>query len=202
MMASWVPWVGVMVVAAACRQDPRVLVQVAAVDSATVQLARAVADSLDEELMGLLAATLEQGGPALAIHICADSAQVRTLRHWKNGVYIRRVSRRVRNVDDTPDAIERRLLEDLAEARRQKRLPRELVQVIRAPDGTAELQYIRPLLVDGRCLPCHGDPAEFDPEVRAALARRYPEDRATGYAVGDLRGAVSVRVPLRSPSLP
>jgi hypothetical protein len=170
-------------------------------DSATLQLARVVADSLDEELMGLLEPALERGGPAMAIHVCADSAQVRTLRHWKNGIYIRRVSDRVRNVDDTPDAIERQLLEHLAEAHQENRLPRELVQVIRAPDGTHELQYLRPILVDERCLPCHGDPTGFDPEVRAVLARRYPEDRATGYAVGDLRGAISVRVPLR-PSLP
>ncbi|MBI3082695.1 MAG: DUF3365 domain-containing protein, partial [Gemmatimonadetes bacterium] len=75
-------------------------------------------------------------------------------------------------------------------------LPEEFVEVIRAPDGTYELQYLRPILVDRRCLACHGDPATFIPEVRAVLAQRYPEDRATGYAVGDLRGAVSVRVPL------
>lgn len=32
--------------------------------------------------------------------------------------------------------------------------------------------------------------------VTAALRERYPADRATGYRVGDLRGAFSVRVPL------
>jgi len=201
-MASWVRWLSVLAIAAACRQDQRVIVQIPTPDSATVQLARAAADQLGEELMGLLGAALARGGPAVAIQVCADSAQVRTLRHWKNGVYIRRVTDRVRNVDDTPDAIERRMLASLAEAHRRQALPRELVQVIRAPDGSHELQYLRPLLVDGRCLPCHGDPASFDPEVRAVLARRYPEDRATGYALGDLRGAISVRVPLRPPSLP
>ncbi|MBI2616025.1 MAG: DUF3365 domain-containing protein [Gemmatimonadetes bacterium] len=195
-MASRAWWVGVAVLAAACRQDQRAPVQMPAADSATVQVARAVADSLGEELMGLLAPAIERGGPALAIQVCADSAQVRTLRHWKNGIYIRRVSNRVRNVDDTPDALERRWLEQLAEAHQAGTLPEEFVEVIRAPDGTYELQYLRPILVDRRCLACHGDPATFIPEVRAVLAQRYPEDRATGYAVGDLRGAVSVRVPL------
>lgn len=187
---------GVALLSAACRQDQRVLVDLPTADSGSVRLARAVADSLGDELMDLLSAALASGGPALAIHVCADSAQVRTLRHWKNGIYIRRVSDRVRNVDDTPDALERRLLEQLAEALQSGTLPRELADVIRAPDGTHELQYVRPILVDGRCLPCHGDPATFEPEVRAVLAQRYPEDRATGYAAGDLRGAVSVRVPL------
>jgi hypothetical protein len=32
--------------------------------------------------------------------------------------------------------------------------------------------------------------------VRAALEERYPEDDAIGFKPGDLRGAVSVRVPL------
>lgn len=195
-MASRAWLVGVAVLAAGCRQDRRALVEIPVADSATVRLARAVADSLGDELVGLVSAALDRGGPALAIHFCADSAQVRTLRHWKNGIYIRRVSERVRNVDDTPDARERRLLEQLAEALRSGTLPREVADVIRAPDGTYELQYLRPLLVQPGCLACHGDPATFEPEVRAVLAKRYPEDRATGYAVGDLRGAVSVRVPL------
>ena len=155
-----------------------------------------MADSLGEELMAALAEALDSGGPGLAIHFCADSAQVRTLRHWKDGVYIRRVSERVRNVDDTPDTLELRGLQQLAAASRAGRLPDEVVSVIRATDGTYELQYLRPLLVQPACLACHGDPATFAPEVRAVLARRYPLDRATGYAVGDLRGAVSVRVPL------
>ncbi len=194
-MASRAWFLGLAVLAAAC-QDRRVLVETPAADSGTTQLARAVADSLGDELMDLLSAALERGGPSLAIHYCADSAQVRTLRHWKNGIYIRRVSQRVRNVDDTPDAMERQLLERLAELHRAGKLPAELVQVVRAPDGTYQLQYLRPLIVQPGCLACHGDPATLEPEVRAVLAKRYPEDRATGYSAGDFRGAVSVRVPL------
>jgi len=34
--------------------------------------------------------------------------------------------------------------------------------------------------------------------VQAILAREYPDDRATGFSVGDVRGAVSVRIPLLS----
>ncbi len=191
---GWVLGAGLFAVG--CRQSPRTLVEEPRPDSATVQLARAVADSLGDELMSMLSAALERGGPGLAIHFCSDSAQVRTLRHWKNGVYIRRVSERIRNVDDTPDVLERQLLQQLAEAYHAGTLPNELVKVIRATDGTYQLQYVRPLLVQQSCLSCHGDPATFTPEVRAVLKRRYPEDHATGYAVGDLRGAVSVRVPL------
>lgn len=183
-------------IAIGCRQSPRSLVQEPAPDSATVQRARAVADSLGDELMTELAGALERGGPGLAIHYCADSAQVRTLRHWKDGVYIRRVSRRIRNVDDAPDGLELQGLRSLAAAQSAGSLPEEVVSVIRAADGSYQLQYLRPLLVRSACMACHGDPATFVPEVRAVLARRYPDDQATGYRVGDLRGAVSVRIPL------
>ncbi|MBZ0088891.1 MAG: DUF2309 domain-containing protein, partial [Thermoanaerobaculia bacterium] len=46
------------------------------------------------------------------------------------------------------------------------------------------------------CGACHGQPGELAPGVAEVLARRYPGDTATGYTAGDLRGAISVRVPL------
>jgi Protein of unknown function (DUF3365) len=182
-----------------CQQTRMPLTQLPEPDSASVNLARAAADSLGGDLMALLKRAMDSGGPALAVQFCADSAQARTLRRWTKGLYIRRVSERVRNVDDAPDATERGLLERLAKLNRAGELPRELIEVIRAADGTYELQYMRPILVSSRCLACHGDPNSMDPVVRAAIARRYPQDQATGYRVGDLRGAVSVRVRLSGP---
>ena len=195
---SWLLAAGLLAVG--CKQSPRSLVQEPTPDSASIEKARAVADSLGDELMVGLSQALEQGGPSLAIHFCADSAQVRTFHHWKNGVYIRRVSERIRNVNDAPDTLELQALRRLAADQKAGHVPEEVMSVIRAADGTFQLQYLRPLLVQRACLPCHGDPATFAPEVRAVLARRYPLDQATGYAVGDLRGAVSVRVPLTAGS--
>jgi hypothetical protein len=48
----------------------------------------------------------------------------------------------------------------------------------------------------GPCLACHGSPKQFDVAVADLLREKYPDDRAVGYKVGDLRGAVSVRVKL------
>jgi hypothetical protein len=38
----------------------------------------------------------------------------------------------------------------------------------------------------------HGDPDTFAPEVSQALQKLYPDDAATGFAIGDLRGAFRV----------
>jgi hypothetical protein len=40
------------------------------------------------------------------------------------------------------------------------------------------------------CLTCHGPTLAAD--VAAAVAARYPRDEATGFAAGDLRGALYV----------
>ena len=40
------------------------------------------------------------------------------------------------------------------------------------------------------CLNCHG--TKIAPEVSQALAGLYPEDRATGFNEGDIRGAFVV----------
>jgi hypothetical protein len=36
------------------------------------------------------------------------------------------------------------------------------------------------------CLTCHG--SNLDADIAASIAERYPEDRATGFEAGDLRG--------------
>jgi hypothetical protein len=47
---------------------------------------------------------------------------------------------------------------------------------------------LRPIEIRGRCLHCHAPRQALSEGTRTWLARSYPEDRAVGYALGDLRG--------------
>jgi Protein of unknown function (DUF3365) len=47
---------------------------------------------------------------------------------------------------------------------------------------------LRPIEIRRRCLGCHARREDLSAGTRAWLARSYPEDRALGYALGDLRG--------------
>jgi hypothetical protein len=58
-------------------------------------------------------------------------------------------------------------------------------------DGGAT--YMQAIVTQPLCVACHG--TALAPDVASALARLYPSDRATGFAVGDLRGAFVVRWP-------
>ncbi len=165
----------------------------AARDSALAR-AKLAALGLGKDLSGLLLGALDREGPAGAIAFCADSAQVRTARHAAQGVTVRRVGTRLRNpANAAADSAEAAILARFAAAHAAGAAPVQVVEELTGPTGR-ELLYARPILVAERCTACHGDPAGFDPVVRRVLADRYPEDAATGYAPGDLRGMLVARV--------
>ena len=161
--------------------------------------ADAAVDMLMRELMSRLRSALDEGGPAKAVRVCGDVAQDVTKAVAENGgVHIRRTSLRTRNPDNAPDAFEREWLEAAAEAMREGNAVSPTYQVVDLEDGGRELRHLRPIVFPGgMCSQCHGSEDEIAPEVRALLAERYPEDRVIGFRPGDLRGAFSVRVPLR-----
>lgn len=138
-----------------------------------------------ERLQGELQAAMKAGGPAHAIGVCAERAPAVAAELSLDGPTIRRLGTRARNPGNTPTAAERALLERLAGG--ESRLLAEL-------DGRpVALHAIR--IENPVCLNCHGPADALLPEVRDQLASHYPDDRATGYALGDLRGAFVVEWP-------
>lgn len=158
-----------------------------------------------KELLLSLRRTLEShlaaGGPAHAVAVCADTAQVMTEAIGKKyALDIHRVSDRWRNPLDEPDAFERSVLKRFSDALRETTLTEasEHSEVV-LEDGRRVLRYMKPIRIQGTCTACHGEPSRLDPAVMEVIRNLYPDDRATGYAPGDLRGAVSTRVPLPDP---
>lgn len=154
-----------------------------------------VANALAGTLIGRLSAALEEGGPAHAVDFCSEQALSLTDslgQHIPGRVTVGRTSLRVRNPANAPDDLDRRVLEAFDEAVRSGGpLPSEDVRV--SPAG--DVRYYRPLVVNDLCLGCHGPVEDLDPEVRELLRVRYPGDAAVGYEVGDVRGAIRVRIP-------
>lgn len=181
---------------AGCRAERAEPPPVAGPDSAAVAAARAAANTLAGDLMGMLMRVLQERGPQHAIAFCADSAQAVTARHQEQGITVRRVGTRVRNPVNTPDSVERAVLERFAATIASGAAPTDTAFILPGDYGP-ELRYLRPIVVAQPCLTCHGDPAAIPPAVRQTLVARYPADQATGYRAGELRGAVSVRQPAR-----
>jgi hypothetical protein len=156
-----------------------------------VDKARQAARGLMTDLKAELVAALEATGPAGAIDVCSVAAPAIAEAHSGQQMTVGRVSEKLRNPTNAPDDWERSQLERLAVLHEQGELPQEIAEVV---DG--KLRYMMPIVVAQPCLNCHGDPASIDPAVKAELARLYPEDEATGYEAGDLRGAVTVVIDL------
>ena len=165
-----------------------------AVDSTSLAMARAGADELGADLVTMLTGELKRGGPVAAIAVCADSAQVRTERHRSAGIVVRRVGTRVRNPKNTPDGVESAVLSAFADAIAANRAMPDTAFTTREANGQLVTHYMRAIRVQEFCLACHGPADSISAEVKQVIATRYPDDKATGYRLGDLRGAISVTV--------
>ena len=154
----------------------------------------AAAQALMTTLQANLVASMEEGGPVQAIEFCASRALVLTdsvSESLGDGISIKRVSERHRNPENAPDASEIEAIRHFNAALADDGvLPGDWVQETAA----GELRYYRPLTIAPPCLNCHGNPESMDPRVLEALDVIYPDDQATGYEAGDLRGLIRVSV--------
>jgi hypothetical protein len=55
---------------------------------------------------------------------------------------------------------------------------------------------MKPIMVQSKCLLCHGSKDQIPESIHLMLKQQYPFDRAIGYKTGELRGAVSIKQPL------
>ena len=146
-------------------------------------------------LKGVLISQMQTNGVVEAVAVCSDTAQVLTNSFGINkGVFIRRVSLRNRNENNYPDEFEKGVLNKFELLKQNKELDEttEHFEVVKEDEFTY-LRYLKPILVQAECLNCHGNPDNMLPEVKQIISQNYPKDKAVGYSVGDLRGAVSVK---------
>lgn len=169
-------------------------------DPPEAEQARMVANQVLLETKSVLEGALQGGKPVAALRVCASVAQNIARRHEREGWRVRRVSERPRNPADTPNVDELAILRAWEEDKRGGRLTSAAEhQVIVTEGGRRYLSYMKPIFIAGPvCLQCHGAPDKLAPGVLEAVKELYPHDQATGYAVGDLRGAISVKIPIES----
>lgn len=170
-----------------------------AVSQDVVDEAARIADRLGSELTARLQAAMAAGGPVAAIEVCRDEAPAIASRlSRETGWQVHRVGTRVRNPHTgQPDAWEQFALQELQRRVSAGQKPEQLViaTTVSEPQGDA-FRYVRAIVTGPLCLACHGSPEQQSEALRAALAKAYPHDAATGYALGELRGAFSLRRPV------
>jgi len=109
----------------------------------------------------------------------------------KSGFYIKQTSLKYRNPLNKPNANEKRILQLIE----NKRLS-EYYEIGKNEKGEQVIRYAKPLYITKACLKCHGIPHKEVPDhLYNALVKDYGPV-AFNYKVGDIRGMVSVEVPM------
>jgi Protein of unknown function (DUF3365) len=164
-------------------------------DEAPAELRGAVgqADLLIVEMHGSLlqelTSGLARGGPAQALRSChVDVQGLIGQIGRREGLKAGRTSVRLRNPANAAPAWAAPMVEaHVDDAARD------------TPGYVADLGdrvgVLRPISERPMCDTCHGTDDERPADVRAALAERYPEDRAVGFRDGAIRGWFWVEVP-------
>jgi hypothetical protein len=173
-----------------------------ALPRAELEQARRTATALGQDLAGLVFATMQAEGPAAAVRVCSEVAQERTAAHAAEGVYVRRVSDRLRNPHNRPDDAEERELERIRRTGRatcSRRSPRCRNRTAPWPSGSmrsskpARRSLAENLVRDARVrqgrqgrllLP---ERAEVQDEVRDARLQRHGEPRRRRHVADRLR---------------
>ena len=169
-------------------------------DPKQVEEVRGVAKALMTQLGGKLKGEIAANGPEAAIGVCKISApQIAADLSIQTGWKVSRVGTRARNaVSGTPDAWNAKALAAFAERMKQGEKPdaMEMSEVVTEPSGQTYLRYAKAIAIQPMCLACHGSSTDIPDGVKVRLQSEYPLDKATGYSVGELRGAVVVMRPL------
>jgi hypothetical protein len=166
-----------------------------AADEAWITEARTVASSVPPKLLSVLTNEIQRSGADGAIAVCRDEApRLARAASQDTGWAIRRVSLRNRNPKAVPDAWERAVLEDFDRraAAGEKPATLERAEIVQQ-DGRPVYRYMRALPTQELCVQCHGAPDQLSAAVRDKLNALYPDDKAVGYAVGQIRGAMTIR---------
>lgn len=147
-----------------------------------------------QQLLETVQAAMRDGGPAKAVEACQLLAPQIASQHSQAPWSVGRTALKVRNPDNAPDAWERQVLEQFA-ARAAAGEPLQEIRHAQVVDG--QFRLMKAIPTGEACLACHG--SAIKPELAAVIDQRYPGDQARGFALGDLRGAFSLRRNLDSP---
>lgn len=136
-------------------------------------------------LSSQLKAAMGEGGVQQAVAYCQLAAH--PITDSLSEVYqanIRRITDRPRNPQNTASAAEVELMEAYKkQLAQEEKIAPQVVTV----DG--QTRFYAPIVLMDLCQKCHGTVGEtIQAEDYAFIQERYPQDQATGYKSGDLRG--------------
>ena len=174
-----------------CYADP----QISGDNDAEIAHAKVAIKQFAGALQNELKTAMQAGGPVAAIGVCNTQAMPITAQvATEHGLQLDRVSLKNRNPENAPNNWQAAVLKDFD---RQQAAGKNIAKLTWSEtvntDSGREFRFMKAIPTGELCLNCHG--SQLTPDVSRVLADLYPEDRATGYGVGEIRGAFVVTKP-------
>lgn len=157
-----------------------------------IAAARAASKMLGSQLKAQLVAAMQAEGPIGGVEVCAQVADdIAQIVSEESGMSVGRTALRTRNKANDPDEWEREGLEQLRQTLAEVEGVEDLeyFEVVER-DGEVVFRWMAPIMMGDVCQACHG--TNVSDEVKAVIAEHYPDDAATGFMPGELRGAFTV----------
>lgn len=132
---------------------------------------------------------MQRGGPIAAIDVCAQAAPRLAKEASSRDLEVGRSALKLRNPDNAARPWLVPLMAELAQLASAEGSTR-VIPIAAHRAGYAEAIVLKP-----QCAVCHGN--AIAPELSSAIQARYPQDRATGFEPGQLRGVFWAEVTLR-----
>ena len=149
-----------------------------------------IARSTGSELSTTLTNRMKSGGLVESVEFC-NIAALPITKHMSDtyGVAIKRTSLKIRNSLNKPSEDEILILKEF-----QVNLDRDIpLEPVVQLDQKGDPSYYAPILVEKKCLICHGTlDQELSRSADSIIKSYYPNDLATAYQEGDLRGMWSI----------
>ncbi len=169
-------------------------------DAAFLQSTRAMAGELVSRLGQTLKNAIANDGLVAAVSVCKEVAPaIAAELSATHQASVKRVGTRARNpATGVPNGWQKEALTQFEQRLAKGDKPAELEywQVADKGNGQRELRYAKAILVQPMCVSCHGAREDIPAPLAEKLRLEYPQDEATGYSVGKLRGAVVVTRPM------
>ncbi|HIE40902.1 MAG TPA: DUF3365 domain-containing protein [Thiomicrorhabdus sp.] len=155
------------------------------------QEARNIAKQFLGQLKPELQKSMKSQGAAKTVAFCHTKApEIAKSIAQQTGWDINRVSLKPRGENATPDqweaAVLKRFNNQVANGVPPKTI--EFSAIVKT-GGQTEYRYMKAIPTGNVCLACHG--SKIAPPIQDTLQQLYPNDSATGYSKGQIRGAFS-----------
>lgn len=141
------------------------------------------------ELKPKLKGAIQTGGLEHAVKVCSiEAPAIASSLSSETGWMVKRVSLKPRNKNSAlPDSFETMVLEKFNEIQAKGESP-ALLEYSEIVDN--QYRFMKAQAVEGICLSCHG--SSISPDTKRIIDEHYPDDLATAYSLGEIRGAFSL----------